>query len=855
MEADTVSESALPLLAFALREMWDRFGASGSFTLGNYVDGLGGLNGALARAAEALCDERSLSAADLRRLRAALLRLVRVDAEGRFVRQPRRWDELPPEVYPLLERFVQARLLVARDDGGARVVEVAHEALFRAWDRLVVWLNADRDFLLWRERLRNARAEWQRNGEDRNLLLRGPLLAEAARWDKERGDELDDTLRSFIAASVAASELDRDARLQQRRRLRLAAVGAMLLIGFAAWAWWQQYRLGLAGQLSAEAAQTTVLPDRINLTLDSLKHAWTADAHQMLFEELAHLARPVSASWKPHPGPVLAMALSPEGRWLATAGIQGLQVQSRDGAARDLHSDNHDNTLNAVAFSVDGHWLAAACAQGRVCIYDTGNWQMVKERPHPGRISTLAFSRGRVSGHDGEWLAIASHQSPVVKLVAVPTWEEQAGIETGVNQIWSVAFHPDGTRIAVAGGGTEIWRIDGARPVNVYRGQGGGSNQWTAFSRDGNDLAVGNRLVKDVNSPKPTLVERSVASSNTRCGGFSRDGELRAVCTGSNFGVEVWRSDTWSVSTTHAASAIAFGEGRRIVQADSGGRILAWDPDGLGLRTFVHEKPVHAVALAPDGRLLATASGDGLLRLFDTDKGSEHPQLKFEGEVAALAFSADGRWLAVQSDRNSWVIDMNDWRVVPPIVHDEEIARTVFGPDSRNVATVSFWGGVQKWGPERKNESSQLRVWDLPSRSERASAFVFTTDPRRGSFRLEPGKADDASAAAVASITRGDAALADRARAWFAAAAEPAPSVKWLQAQTSAGNQRVYEAAQKTVERAMGAGESPIKFAFSADGRLMASSHGNEVRLWQMKPEDLVAEVCARVPQSEKCGH
>jgi hypothetical protein len=107
----------------------------------------------------------------------------------------------------------------------------------------------------------------------------------------------------------------------------------------------------------------------------------------------------------------------------------------------------------------------------------------------------------------------------------------------------------------------------------------------------------------------------------------------------------------------------------------------------------------------------------------------------------------------------------------------------------------------------------------------------------------------------VASITRGDAALADRARAWFAAAAEPAPSVKWLQAQTSAGNQRVYEAAQKTVERAMGAGESPIKFAFSADGRLMASSHGNEVRLWQMKPEDLVAEVCARVPQSEKCGH
>ena len=505
--------------------------------------------------------------------------------------------------------------------------------------------------------------------------------------------------------------------------------------------------------------------------------------------------------------------------------------------------------------AVTGIGLLPRARKARSAVYDTGNWQMVERAAASGPDRCAHVSRGRVSGHDGEWLAIASHQSPVVKLVAVPTWEEQAGIETGVNPIWSVAFHPDGTSIAVAGGGTEIWRIDGARPVNVYRGQGGGSNQWTAFSRDGNDLAVGNRLVKDVNSPKPTLVERSVISSNTRCGGFSRDGELRAVCTGSNFGVEVWRSDTWSVSTTHAASAIAFGEGRRIVQADSGGRILVSDPDGLGLRAFVHKAPVRAIALAPDGRLLATASEGGTLRLLDTGNGSERPALKFDSDISALSFSANGRWLAAQSDRNLWIIDMNDWRIVPPIVHDDTIARTVFDPDGRNVATVTFWDKVSRWGPERMNESRQLRVWDLPERAERASAFVFATDPRHGNFKLEAGKPDDASAAAVASITRGDAALADRARAWFAAAAEPAPAVQWLQAQTSTSNQRVYEAAQKVVQSATKADDSPLIFAFSTDGRLMASSHGNEVRLWQMKPEDLVAEVCARVPQSEKCGH
>src|SRR5262249_53198917 len=307
-----------------------------------------------------------------------LIRVVRIDAEGRFVRQPQRWDELPRAVHPLLERFVEARLLVARDDGGRRVVEVAHEALFRAWDRFVVWLNADREFLLWRERVRNAFAEWQRNGEDANLLLRGPLLLEAQKWDKERGDELDPSTRGFVAASYAASESRRAERRQQRLRLTWAAVGAVVLIAIAgslaAWQWersGQQQRLALARERSAEAAQTDEILRRMDLTLQSLPLAWTPDAHQMLFEDLAQVARPVASSWKPHRGPVYAMALSSDGRWLATAGPGGLQVQSRDGAAQALGYDNHHNRVHALAFSNDGRWLAAGCGDSKMCLYHT----------------------------------------------------------------------------------------------------------------------------------------------------------------------------------------------------------------------------------------------------------------------------------------------------------------------------------------------------------------------------------------------------------------------------------------------------------------------------------------------------
>jgi len=55
---------------------------------------------------------------------------VRVNNEGEYVLcRPARWDEVPAKSHPLLERLAKARFLVLRQDGDARVVEVAREAL------------------------------------------------------------------------------------------------------------------------------------------------------------------------------------------------------------------------------------------------------------------------------------------------------------------------------------------------------------------------------------------------------------------------------------------------------------------------------------------------------------------------------------------------------------------------------------------------------------------------------------------------------------------------------------------------------------------------------------------------------
>jgi hypothetical protein len=71
-------------------------------------------------------------------------------------------DELPADIQPLVRQLADARLLVTGQDPntGDESVEVTHEALIRGWDTLQAWLNADREFLLWRQRLCTLAGIW-----------------------------------------------------------------------------------------------------------------------------------------------------------------------------------------------------------------------------------------------------------------------------------------------------------------------------------------------------------------------------------------------------------------------------------------------------------------------------------------------------------------------------------------------------------------------------------------------------------------------------------------------------------------------------------------------------------------------
>ena len=238
----------MPLLEFALEELYTRCSQVEEhpqlLTFAAY-EAMGGLNGAIARRAEAVFAKFVRPGAG-NGPGSGPGQYGQPGSGGKRILERKRipYDQVAatPASRELIDAFVAARLMVAdRSDDGGTVVGLAHEALLQHWGKARAWVEENRDFLRIRTRIATAAALWQGQEELPSLLLPPgkPLAAAEKLLARQRGKLGDDEIR-YIETSL--QEAQRKKRGRALWRGAWAAALFCLILG-GLWYWDAHYRI------------------------------------------------------------------------------------------------------------------------------------------------------------------------------------------------------------------------------------------------------------------------------------------------------------------------------------------------------------------------------------------------------------------------------------------------------------------------------------------------------------------------------------------------------------------------------------------------------------------------------------
>ncbi|HEV3238705.1 MAG TPA: sigma-70 family RNA polymerase sigma factor, partial [Gemmataceae bacterium] len=368
----------------------------------------------------------------------------------------------------------------------------------------------------------------------------------------------------------------------------------------------------------------------------------------------------------------------------------------------------------------------------------------------PGALARLGTIRFRIASNgqrsviftqDGKGIVTAGNGSPT-RLWDASTGKLLRQFDDKSQNHHVIALSPDGRLLAGRGGsdgGLRLWEIATGKLLAEGKGEPA-DLVCLAFSPNGKMVAsasADNKLrLWDVASGEIQWVESSSIPGPGRISAVAFDAESKSLAALDEHGLSLWDAATGKMASRHhtpeghPSCATFFPDGRTlaVARAPLAGAEAAENViclvDVASLKEIKQLAPekdngfvdiFQSLAVAPDGKVLATANGSGQVRLWDTATGKELPRCQGGRIFAdALAFSADGKRLAGIDKGLVRQWDAASGKEVTPTQggHRDSVSSLAFTSDGEALVSSSSDGSVRQWDPATGEERQRISSAD-----------------------------------------------------------------------------------------------------------------------------------------------